>query len=448
MVDVKFKESKHFEEKLVQTFIVDHPFAEQMVEVLDLNYFNVEYLKSTAKIIFDYYKQYKTFPSFQLLVHIVKNDIQDEILREKIIGFFVRIQKTPLNGDLEYVKEFSLDFCKKRKLAIALETCLNFIEEQKFDEISHVIQRALQAGSERDVGHWFINDFDKRMTTVNRRTVPTPWHELNLLLRGGGLGVGELGVICAATGVGKSHALIDIGAGAVISGLSVLHVSLELSEIDIGNRYDARFSGIITDNLRENKELVKAAIDDLRGKLVIKAYPVSGASAQTLKNLLYKLKLKDFTPDILIIDYADLMKSSKGYEQRRFEEENVYREVRALSQEINMPIWTATQTNRAGVDEKVLTLKHVAESFAKAQIADLFLTMTREKENSTTTMGCFYLAKSRLGRDGIRMPIIVNTSISKIEVLSPQSFEEEADEENREQSLKAKFKAYLNKDEN
>ena len=448
MSEIKFKENKHFEEKLVQTFIVDHPFAEQMVEVLDLNYFNTEYLKSTAKIIFDYHKQYKAFPSFQLLVHIVKNDITDEVLKEKIINFFVKIQKTPLNGDIDYIKEFSLDFCKKRKLALALEASLNFIEEQKFDEISHVIQKALQAGSERDVGHWFLNDFDKRMLTVNRKTVATPWPELNKLLRGNGIAGGEVGVICAATGVGKSHALIDIGASAVIEGKNVLHVSLELSEIDIGNRYDARFSGIITENLRDHKELVKAAIDKLQGKLVIKAYPVSGASAQTLKNLMYKLKLKDFIPDVIIVDYADLMKSSKGYEQRRFEEENVYREVRALSQELGIPIWTATQTNRSGVDEKVLTLKHVAESFAKAQISDLFITMVREKSNDLITMGTFYVAKSRLGRDGIRLPIIVNTSTSKIEVLSPQSFEEEEEEQSKEQSLKAKFKAYLSKDEN
>jgi replicative DNA helicase len=447
-MDIKFSNDKHFEERLVQAFIVDHPFAEQMVEVLDLNYFNIEHLKATAKIIFDYYQNYKTFPSFQLLVHMVKNELKDEILREKIIAFFIKIQKTPLNGDLEYIKEASLDFCKKRKLALALETSLNFIEERKFDEISHVIQKALQAGSEKDVGHWFLNDFEKRMAIVNRQPVATPWPELNLLLRGGGIAGGELAVICAPTGVGKSHALVDIGADAVINGLNVLHVSLELSEIDIGNRYDARFSGVITENLRDNKDVVKQAIDQLKGQLVIKSYPVSGASAQTLKNLLYKLKLKDFTPNVLIIDYADLMKSSKGYEQRRFEEENVYREVRALSQEINIPIWTATQTNRSGVDEKVLTLKHVAESFAKAQISDLFMTMMREKENSATTMGCFYLAKSRLGRDGIRMPIIVNTSISKIEVLSPQSFDEEAEEENKEKSLKARFKQYLNKDEN
>lgn len=438
----KFQNDRHFEERIVQALIVDHPFAEQMAETLNIDYFNLDYLRTTAKLIFDYYGQYKTFPSFRLLVHIVKSDLKDELLKDQIIAFFTKIQQQPLNGDLEYIKESSLDFCKKRRLAIALENSLSFIEEKKYEQISHEIQKALQAGSERDVGHMFFEDFEKRMTEVKRNPVGTAWGEVNRYLKGGGVSGGELCVVCAPTGVGKSHCLVDLGCAAAMAGKNVVHYTLELSDVEVGNRYDARLSGIPPEQLRDHKERVREAISKVPGKIVIKAYPTDSVSVLSIKNHLHKLAMKDIRPDVIIIDYADLMKSGKNYDARRFEEESIYRELRAFSQECQIPIWTATQSNRAGLDEEILTLKHIAECFAKAQISDLFITMTRKKENSFATHGNFFIAKSRLGPDGIKLPIVVNTSISKIEVLTPDALEQELSsiESSTEQHLKARFK--------
>lgn len=421
-MELKFKNDKHYEECIVQALIVDHQWAEQMVEVLDLNYFNLEHLKETAKIMFNYYEKYRTFPSFPLIVTILKKDFDNELIRSQIFEYLKKIKSNPLNGDLEYVKESSLDFCKRRSLALALEKTLDLIEKKKYEQILPGLQKAILAGSDKDVGHIFLDHFEKRVQDIKRNSVPVPWLEINRIMHGG-LAEGELGVIMAGTGVGKSHALVDIGCYAACQGYNVAHYTFELGDIYVGKRYDSRISLIPFDNLLDNKERVENSIKEIKGKIIIKAYPAKSITALGIKNHVSQLILRDMKPDILLVDSGDLMKSSRSYDQKRLEEETVYEELRSLSQELKIPIWTVTQSNREGLDLDVITLKNVSECIGKAFIADFFLTMTRKKENNFTTVGNFFVAKSRLGPDGIKYPILVTTGLSKIEVLDPNSIE-------------------------
>jgi hypothetical protein len=437
-MEVKFKNDKHYEERIVQALIVDHKWAEQMVEVLDFDYFNLEYLKETTSLLFDYYEKYHAFPSFKLLGTIVK-DMDNDLLKEQIIAYLVKIKKEPLNGDLDYIKETSLDFCKKRSLALALENTLSLIENKKYEQILPVVQKAILVGSDKDVGHLFVDHFEKRMAEVKRNPVPTPWKEINTVMNGG-LSGGELGILMGGTGAGKSHGLVDMGEHAVMNGFNVAHYTLELGDLYVGKRYDARVSGVAFDNLLDNKERVESAIKEIKGQLIIKSYPAKTVTTLAIKNHVNQLILRDKKPDLIIVDYGDLMKSTKHYEQKRLEEEAAYEDLRALAQELDLPVWTATQANREGLDVDVLTLKHVAECYGKAMISDLFLTMTRKKENSFVTFGNFFVAKNRLGPDGIKLPIAVTTALSKIEVLPPELHDDE--ELSGEELLKKKFREF------
>jgi len=447
MDEIKFRKGNHFEERLVQALITDHQFAEQMLEVLDFDYFNLEYLRELTKIVFQYHGQYAAFPSFRLLPTLIKDGAGSDLLKDQSVQYLVRIKNEPLNGDMEYIKENALDFCRKRSLATALDTCLDLIDQQKYESIVYEIQKALLKGSERDIGHVFADDdaFEKRMSEVARNPVPTPWGEINKVLKGGGVSGGELCVVLAPTSHGKSHALVDIAANAAMLGFNVAHYTFELSEVEVGSRHDSRISGIPVDDLKQHKDFVKKQISSkLKGELVIKCYPTKSATVMTIKSHLHKLAMRDFKADLLVVDYGDLMRSRNKYEQKRFEEESVYEELRGLAQELNIPIWTATQTNRSGLDADIITLNHVAECFAKAQISDLFLTMNRKKDKGMGQFGNFYLAKSRLGPDGIKFPILVNTSNSRIEVLSPSEFDEN-DEQDDNARLKKKFKEFRQK---
>jgi replicative DNA helicase len=437
----KFKD-KHFEECIVQALIVDHRFAEQMTEVLNVDYFDLEYLKETTRILFDYYGKYRTFPSYKLLLTMVK-ELPDGLLKEQIASYLFKIKKEPLNGDMQYVKDASLDFCKKRSLLNAMEASLALVEEKKYEQIALEVKKALQAGAERSIGHDFKADIAKRRVIESYAAIPTPWEEVNRKIKGG-LGRGKFGAIAGLTGIGKTHALVDLGAHAVMSGFNVVHYTLELSEIDVGNRYDARISGISVDNLIENKDFVEKSINKLcTGTLIIKEYPARAASLLTLKNHYDSLVLRGTKPDLIIIDYADLMKPPGNYESKRLAEEAIWESLSGWAKEIQAGIWTVAQINREGFGAEVLGLQHLAECLAKSFISDLFLTINRKKDSPTPDLGNMFFAKSRLGPDGIKFPMLVNTMISRIEILSPDSFDgDDVDDKDPMYKLKEKFKKF------
>lgn len=446
-MEAKFKNDKHFEERIVQAIIHDHQFAEQMLEVLEVHYFNYSYLSELAEEVFSYYKNYKSFPSYMLLGTLIKKKEASTALKQQMMEYWLRIKRDPLNGDLEYVKEESLDFCKKRRLVRALESSLDLIDEKKYEQVVKVIEKAVLAGSDRDVGHVLKEQVEDRMVVETRKTIPTPWPDINAITDGGVSG-GELCVICAGTGVGKSHVLVDVGVDAAQKGFNVVHFTFELGDKQIGKRYDARLTNIPPEQHLDNKEKIQEANDQLAGNVIIKSFPTKSITTLGLKNSLQKIALKqDVRPDLLIVDYGDLMRSQHKYEQKRLEEESVYEDLRALSQELNIPIWTATQTNREGSDVEVVTLKHVAECFGKAMISDLFITMARKKENSQNTLGNFYIAKSRIGPDGIKFPILVNTATSRILVLQPDALDVEDGQEvsSMHEYLKKKFREHQKK---
>jgi hypothetical protein len=155
-------------------------------------------LKTITGIMFEHYKQYKTFPSYKLIVTIVKENIEDNALKEQIISYLLRIKKDFSATDVEYVKEQSLDFCKKKSLALALEASLSLIAEKKYEQVEKEIKKALLAGGEKNVGHDLQEDFEKRMLPESYVPIPTPWDEVNKKIKGG-LGGGKLRMHCSTS---------------------------------------------------------------------------------------------------------------------------------------------------------------------------------------------------------------------------------------------------------
>jgi len=421
----KFTKGKHFEEKIVQALITDHQFAEQMLEVVDVEYFNVEHLKEVSKQIFDYYDQYTAFPSFKTLAVIVKDKIDNKILQQQVMQYLVKLKSDPLNGDAEYIKEESLDFCRKRSLAIALEKSLGHIEQKSYDEIVPEIQKALVAGSERDVGHVFASDeaFELRMSEEHRKTVPTPWPEINNLLQGG-IGPGELLTLAAFSSRGKSHFLVDWAHYVAKMGYNVVYYTLELSDTMVGKRFDSRFSSIPVQNLIQHKDLVRKSLEDVKGTLVIKNYPAKGATSQTFKSHIHKLAMKDMRPDIVFVDMGELMCSRKSHDGKRFEEDAIWLDLRNLAGVEKLPVITVTQTNRESESAEVIMPVHVAECIQKFHHSDVFIGMQRTPGDAEWTIGNFYFGKNRFGPDGIRVPIMMNTAISKIRIANEEEIQE------------------------
>ena len=413
---------KSFQEKVVQAFLVDKHYAEQMLEVFEVGYFEPKYLQYLADRYFSYAKKYKVFPTLQLLLTIIRDELKtgtDTIIRDQIVDYLQRMRANPDPGDLQYVREKSLDFCKKQALKKALEEAVEQIQAEKYESIVDGIKKAVMVGTAPQLGHDFFADYESRFTRLQRNAVPTGLGELDKKdIFNGGLGAGEIGVVVAPTGVGKSHFLINLGAYALTQGIDVLHYTFELSESAIGLRYDSNLCGMDSNTVIDNKDQVLEKYKDMKlGRLIIKEFPTNTASIYTLRSHIERLDVKGFRPGVIIIDYADIMRSTRQYDSLRHELKLIYEELRGLAGERGIPIWTASQSNKEGSQSDIVDLSNMSEAYGKAQVADIVVGISRKSHEKSTGFGRLYVAKNRAGRDGLVFPLKIDTARSKFEII-------------------------------
>lgn len=428
-----FTFDKIFQEKIVQAMVVDRIWAAQFAEVLDVNYFEHAYLKLIASKYVGYHKQFKEFPSQELLRTILVEELKsdkDVILRQQIHGFLVSVARNDNLGDLPYVKEKSLEFCKKQGLQMALEKSVELIVNENYDKVAAVIKDALAAGMTTTKGLELGSDIDTRYSETFRNPVKTGIAELDARqILNGGLGSGEIGTVIAMSGVGKSHILIGFGAEAIKRGKNVVHYSFELRERVMGVRYDSYLCDInsleCAENIEKIKEHYKINADNY-GKLIIKEFPTRTATVQTLRNHLDRLALTGFKADLVIVDYSGIMRSTEKYDLPRMELQRIFEELRGLAQEMNVPIWTATQSNKEGAKSDFIDMTNMAESYGQSHACDVIFGLHRKPELKATGYGTFFIAKNRAGKDGIQYQVHLDTAKSKLKILSEMEMEDMA----------------------
>lgn len=442
------KYGKVFQENLVQIILDDRVFCDQISEVLDVNFLELKYLRIFVDKILDYRKKYGTHPSRDTITTILRTELdkENELLQKQVREFYARLMSNEFSIDGEqHIKDVSLDFCKKQKLKEAMIKSVGLIQNSSYDEISRIINDALKLGTDNNHGYDFIVDFEKRFELKARNPVTTGWELIDVITKGG-LGRGELGVVIAPTGAGKSMALVHLGAMALAQGLNVVHYTLELQDKVVALRYDSCITGIPLSDIREQKQMVWEGVKDVKGKLIIKEYPTKSASTNTIKNHMEKLKRKDFKIDMVIVDYGDLIRPITAQKEKRTELESIYEELRALAQVYNCALWTASQTNRSGLNAEVITMESISEAFNKCFVADFIMTVSRTIKDKNTNEGRIFVAKNRNGPDGLVYPIFMDTANVKIKVLSQSN--ESATEiiekatKRQEVNLREKYKNY------
>ena len=417
---------KLFQEKIFQGLLTDKEWAQQMIEVMHPSFFDLKYLQYLGEKYFDYFETYRCFPTMQLLIQIIKDDLKEEksekLLKDQIIAFIQKMRMNQNPQDLPYVKEKVLDFCKRQAFKEALTEAVELVQGDKFEPVVDLMRKAVSVGMPSSIGHEFFNDLEARFHDIQRITTPTGIPDLDdKEVLDGGLGRGELGVVVAPTGVGKSHWLVSMGCEALKRGKTVVHYTFELSETLTGKRYDANLCDINCSDLLENKEKVLNHYENAEyGKLIIKYFPTRSASVNTIRNHLEKLKFRNYWPSLVVIDYADVMRSTKAYDALRHELQLIYEELRQMAADFNIPIWTASQSNRSGAREEIVGLENMGEAYGKAQVSDVVIGISRRPEEKATGYGRLFIAKNRAGRDGIQMPIRIDTAKSKFSVLKDE----------------------------
>jgi replicative DNA helicase len=339
----------------------------------------------------------------------------NDVLQKQVRDYFARICISDIQ-DEKYIKETALDFCKKQKLKEALMQSVDLIENASYDEVRTVIDQALNLGTDNDFGHDFLRDFEARYEIKARNPVATGWDKVDQIMKKG-LGTGELGVVIAPTGAGKSMALAHLGANALKAGKNVIHYTLELSEAVTGQRYDSCLSSVPLSTLFARKDEVLESISDIPGALIIKEYPTKTASCNTLRTHLEKLKKRNQRVDMIIVDYADLLRPSTNFREKRDELGSIYEDLRAIAQEHKCPIWTASQTNRTGLNAEVVTMESISEAFNKCFVADFICSISRTIKDKNANTARLFIAKNRNGPDGLVFPMYIDTSMVQLKVL-------------------------------
>jgi len=408
---------KSFQEDLVHLILNDRPFADQILEVLDVNFLELEYLRLFTNKIVEYRQKYSKHPSHTIVDSILNTELskEDKVVSEQIKEYFSKVSSTEVEGS-EYIKEQSLDFCRKQNLKEAMLKSVDLLQSCSFDEISKIINDSLKLGSENNFGYDYLADFEERYLPKFRNPVTTGWKEIDDIC-GSGLGKSELGVVVAPTGAGKSMVLVHLGAQAIKDGKTVIHYTLELQETVIGKRYDSCITSYPLSELSSFKDDVYEQIKDLEGHLIVKEYPTKSATTGTIKNHLNKLIKRGIEPGMIIVDYADLLRPMVIRKEKRNELESIYEELRAISTEYNCPIWTASQTNRSGLNAEVITMEQISEAFNKCFVADFIFSVSRTIEDKQNNKGKIFIAKNRNGPDGMVYDIFMDTSNVNIRVL-------------------------------
>ena len=403
-----------FQSKIITSLLLNNKFIKTVYDILEVSYFDSDSNKFLVKEIKKYFDKYKIQPTMEAMKVII-DDLDNDVLKTSVVDSLRNAWQHRESPDLEFVQEKTLEFCRNQVIKSAIMDSVELLDTQQYDKIKGVIDTAMRAGVERDIGHEYITGFEERMTQQSRKCLPTQWDSVNDLMDGG-LAGGELGVIVAPAGIGKSWTLQSLGAHAVAKGKTVIHYTLELNAEYVGLRYDTIVSGQPTGNLQYYKEEVLKKINQLKGNLIIKYYPTRTASVNTLTAHLQQCELQGIKPDMVIVDYADIMKSTQHFNEKRHQIGHVYEELRGMAGEFDIPIWTASQANRSSLEEDVIGAEKVSEDYSKVMTSDFVMSMSRKVEDKIANTGRFHVIKNRFGPDGITFPATINTNTGYIQI--------------------------------
>jgi len=427
-----------FQVKVLSSLLTDLKFLQTSSDILNGDIFDSDSNKWLVNEIIDYFLKHKTIPTLDV-IKIKINEIEDKVLQVAIIDTLREVWKHIESTDLDFVKEKCLDFCKNQVLKNAILESVNLLENQDYDGIKSLIDKSMSVGMERDIGHEYITSLEERLTDSVRTTVPTGWDIIDEVMDGG-LGAGELGVIVAPAGIGKTWMLQAIGASGMKKGLTVVHYSLELNQTYVGLRYDTVFSGITTGNIKFYKEDVQKKIDQLKGNLYVKYYPTRSATVQTINAHMKQLEMQSIKPNMVIVDYADIVKPLGTFREKRHSIGDNYERLRELAGEFEIPVWTASQANRSSLEEDVIDASKVSEDYSKVMTSDFVMSISRKVEDKISNTARCHVIKNRFGVDGMTYPMMMNTNIGKIEI-----FESNTQGGKQQQSKMDNSEEYLRK---
>ena len=413
---------------ILHNMILQEDYCAKVLPFLQKEYFADKSEVVLFEEIQKYFNEYSAPPKPAALKIEVegRNDLTEGVYNE--VQMFLNANVEPIRK-VDFLVDKTEDWCRERAIVNAVHKAVAVIsgEDKKMSQSSlpDLLSKAISTTFDNTVGHDYITDAEERFEFYHKKEekIPSGLEHFDYILRGG-FPSKTLGVIMAGTGVGKSLFMCSMASNLIDTGHNVLYITLEMAEEKIAQRIDQNLLNLTPEDLDTiSRESFFKRFDNLKmktkGNLVVKEYPTKSAHAGHFKSLLKELKQKkDFIPDLICVDYlnicasANAAKNSNSYEQVKCTAE----ELRALAMEFNVPVLTATQTNRTGYSDTDVDLTSVSESFGLPMTADYFFAMTTTDKLREEGLIRFSQLKNRYGEPSDRRNWLLGVDYTKMRV--------------------------------
>lgn len=394
-----------FQVKLVKQLVEDHKFSESIISIIDPNYFDNEYMRLVVASLKDYYEKYEIIPSYETIFNIIKSEVRREISRESATELIKEVKESD-NRDCLHTQDVAIKFCKQQELKKATQKIQKILDGgdfDRYDECEELVKQAISVGTEKDEGVDIFHAIEDVLAEDFRSPIPTGLVGIDNLM-GGGLSKGELGVILAAFGVGKTTLMTRMANSAYLEGKNVVQIFFEDTVKVIQRKHFSCFSGIELSQLSDRREEVEEAISrfqNLEGNLILKKMSSDGTTIPQIKQYLRKLISSGIKPDIVFLDYIDCVQPTKQFKDEYSGEGNVMRQFETMLSELDIAGWTAVQGNRSAIGADLVEANMMGGSIKKGQIGHFILSVAKTLDQKEEGRATLAILKSRFGRDGV-----------------------------------------------
>ena len=400
-----------YQVRLVAQILTDRKFANSIIDIVDPNYFEDQYLRIIAATIKEAKRDHDIIPDMGSLEFRLLEEVTDDIKRKYILTQIRRIKEADLNDTL-YVQDTAMRFCKQQELKKSLKEIQKIIDKgnlEDYEQCESILRKALEHGDNKDDGLNVFEDIENVLAEDFRKPIRTGIKGLDEVMDGG-LSKGELAVILAPFGVGKTTMMTKIANTAVSDGNRVLQIFFEDNPKVIqrkhlacwsNGKYDLNSLSLHKDEVMQMADDMEAKIKEGKGFLILKKFSSDGTTIPMIRQYIRKLIAQGLRPDIVLLDYIDCVQTSKHYDDANVGEGSVMRQFETMLSELDLAGWTAVQGNRGSITAEVVEANQMGGSIKKGQIGHFIVSIAKtldQKENGTATMA---ILKSRFGKDGI-----------------------------------------------
>jgi len=395
-----------FQIQLLNNIVLYKDFAASIVDVIEPKYFDNQYFKLIMQITKEYYQKYEHTPSYNTLEQLVKSEVSSPMAQKMVLDMIDQVKDAPAEGE-SFVQEKALKFCKQQELQKVMGKAQKIIDKgdfESYDHLEEMVREALQVG-EVDTGTADVfSNLDEVLEEDFRHPIPMGIPGIDNLLKGG-IAKGELGVILAPTGVGKSTFLTKISNHAFNLGYNVLQIFFEDNPKIIQRKHFTLWTEIAPDLLSMHKDKVMAKVQDIRenapNKLILKKLPSDTMTMNQIKNQIRKMMAEGNKVDMVVLDYIDCIVPDKNLGDEWKSEGSVMRGFEAMCHELNLVGWTATQGNRSSISSEVVTTDQMGGSIKKAQVGHVIISVAKSLQQKEMNLATIAITKSRIGKDGV-----------------------------------------------